>query len=93
MDLASSQQQPLLAQGVRIDRAGRIVVPANIRKALGIRGGQKLTISLDGDAIKLVTVDAALERTWSIAKRRGKGGVDSVVDDFIAERRAEAEEE
>ena len=78
-----------LAQRVRIDRAGRVVVPAGIRKALGIRDGQELTISLDDNGIRLQTIDAALERVRAIARRRHKTS-SSVVDAFIAERRAEA---
>ena len=80
---------PSLTQRVRIDRAGRVVVPAGIRKALDIHDGQDLTISLDDGFIRLQTIDAALERVWAIAKRRRRGSA-SVVDEFIAERRAEA---
>ena len=64
-------------------------MPAGIRKALDIHDGQDLTISLDDGFIRLQTIDAALERVWAIAKRRRRGGA-SVVDEFIAERRAEA---
>ena len=79
-------------QGVRIDEAGRVVVPAPIRKALGIRGRQMLHISLDDGFIRLQTVEAGLERIREIARSRGKSSK-SVVDDFIAERRAEAAKE
>lgn len=81
-----------LAQRVRVDQAGRVVVPAGMRKALGIHPGQNLTISLDGDSIRLRTIEAALERVRAIARRKRKSG-SSVVDDFIAERRAEAAED
>ena len=80
------------AQRVRVDRAGRVVVPAEIRKSLVIHSGQNLAISLDGDSIRLLTIDAALERVRAIARRKRKPG-SSVVDDFIAERRAEAVED
>ena len=78
-----------LVQRVRMDRAGRVLVPASFRKALDMHTGQELTLSLQEGAIRLQTIDAALEKIWSIAKRRrtSQGGV---VDDFIAERRAEA---
>ena len=76
-------------QRVRIDKAGRLVVPANIRKALGIEDGQELTVRLVDGGIRLQTLDAGLERVWAIAGRRGKT-VPDIVDDFIAERRAEA---
>ena len=81
--------RPALTRRVRIDRAGRVVVPAGIRKALDIHDGQDLTISLDDDFIRLQTIDAVLERVWAIAKRRRRGSA-SVVDEFIDERRAEA---
>ncbi len=76
------------AQRVRVDQAGRVVVPAGIRRALGIHSGHHLTISLDGDSIRLQTIDAALERVRAIARRKRNLG-SNVVDDFIAERRAE----
>ena len=83
--------RPTLTRRVRIDRAGRVVVLAGIRKALDIHDGQDLTISLDDGFIRLQTIDAALERVWAIAKRRRRRrGSASVVDEFIAERRAEA---
>ncbi len=72
---------------VAIDEAGRVVLPARFRKALGIRGRTELVASLEGDAVRLRTVEAALERLRAIARRRRRDGGD-VVDAFIAERRA-----
>ena len=59
------------------------------RKALGIRDGQELTVSLEQDGLRLRTLDLALARVQDIAHRRRKGK-GSVVDAFLAERRAEA---
>ena len=75
-----------------MDAAGRVVVPAGFRKALGIRNGQELLMSLDEGFVRLQTIDVALERVREIARRRRKGRA-SVVDGFIAERRAEASRE
>ena len=74
---------------VRVDAGGRVVVPAGFRKALGIRNGEELLMSLDEGFVRLQTIDAALERVREIARRRRRGRA-SVVDAFIAERRAEA---
>ena len=76
-------------QRVRIDNAGRLVVPANLRRALGILEAQELSVRLVDGGIRLQTLDAGLERVWAIAGRRGKT-VPDVVDDFIAERRIDA---
>ena len=80
------------SQGVRIDRSGRVFVPAAIRKALGITPGQMLHISLVEGFIRLQTVEAGLGRIWAIAEGNCKPS-ENVVDDFIAERRAEAAKE
>ena len=73
---------------VRVDPAGRIVLPATIRNALGIHNGDVLVMSIHDRSVRLHTVDAALERVRAIARRRRATG-SNVVDQFIAERRAE----
>jgi AbrB family looped-hinge helix DNA binding protein len=37
-----------------IDRAGRIVVPKSLRAALGLKGGDEVEITLQGERIELV---------------------------------------
>ena len=46
-------------------------------------------MSLDAGFVRLQTVDAALERVRAIARSKRRGDA-SVVEEFIAERRAEA---
>ena len=46
-------------------------------------------MSLDAGFVRLQTVDSALERVRAIARSKRRGDA-SVVDEFIAERRAEA---
>ena len=65
------------------------MVPAGFRKALGIRSGQEMLMSLDDGFVRLQTIDAALERVRAIARSRRRSDA-SVVDEFITERRAEA---
>ena len=77
---------------VSVDSAGHVVIPARIRRTLGIRGGQALTIGLDGATIRLRTIDAAIDRAQDIARRRRKEPA-SVVDKFIAARREDAARE
>ena len=77
------------ARRVRLDSGGRIVVPAGFRRALGVEGGEELLMSLDDGFVRLQTIDAALERVRAIARSKRRSDA-SVVDEFIAERRAEA---
>ena len=64
-------------------------MPAGFRKALGIRSGEEMLMSLDDGFVRLQTIDAALERVRAIARSRRRSDA-SVVDEFITERRAEA---
>ena len=74
---------------VLIDRAGRLVIPARFREALGIRGRQTVVVGLSGDSLRVRTLDSALERLQRIARRRNPDAA-RAVDDFIGDRRAEA---
>ena len=64
-------------------------MPAGFRRALGVEGGEELLMSLDDGFVRLQTIDAALERVRAIARSKRRSDA-SVVDEFIAERRAEA---
>lgn len=81
---------------VRVDSAGRLTVPARFRAALGIRSGGRVLLTLESDGLTLTTreaaLDAAVARAQGLARKYGgRGGRE--VDDFLAERRAEAARE
>ncbi len=77
---------------VAIDAAGRLVVPARFRRAMGLRGRGTVVVGMVGDSLHVHTVDGALERLQRLARRK-KADDGSAVDAFIAERRDEAERE
>ncbi len=72
-----------------MDKAGRLVMPSDLRKALNLDGEQELLVSLEDGCVRLRTIDEGLSRVREIAKRRRKKQ-GSMVDEFIAERRAES---
>ena len=86
---ASPRPDNAKTQRVRIDPVGRVVIPVEMRRALGIHDGQDLTVSLEKDGITLRTLALARARVRAIARAHRKGH-GSVVDEFLAERRAEA---
>ena len=79
-------------QRVRVDAAGRVVIPVGVRKALGISKGQELTLALAEDRITLSTLERARARVKAIARTHCKDD-GSVVDAFLAARRADAKGE
>lgn len=78
---------------VVIDAAGRLVVPARFRRAMGIRGRGTVVVGMVGDSLRIHTVDGALERLQRIARRKRTDDGTGSVDAFIAERRHEAARE
>ena len=77
---------------VRLGPDGRVVIPAAIREALGLKEGDVLFARLEGGEIKLLTPTAAMHRAQAIVRSFVPEGV-SLVDDLIADRRREAARE
>lgn len=71
---------------VSVGPKGRVVIPAGIRRELGIGEGSELVALVEGQAVVLVPRSAIKSRLRSIF-----ADVDaSMRDELIAERRAEA---
>ena len=87
--LQNSQRTHFTSKRVRVDPAGRVVLPAAFRRALEIHNGDVLVMSVSDRSVRLHTVDAALERVRAIARRK-RATDSSIVDQFIADRRTEA---
>jgi len=77
---------------VRIAEGGRVVIPAEHRKALGLHAGDEIIFSLDDDQLRVYTIDAAIRRAQDLVSQY-VAPERSLVDELIAERRAEAERE
>ena len=71
---------------------GRVVIPADMRSVLGVKDGGKLIARIENGALVLESVQAALAGVQAMVRAYVPEGV-SLVDELIAERRAEAERE
>ena len=76
----------------RINDNGRIVIPAEIRQRMGIKPGDTLVLTLEGDVLK---VESQLRRIRRIQEslRALIPGDRLLSDELIAERREEARRE
>jgi AbrB family looped-hinge helix DNA binding protein len=84
--------QPPESTRVRVDTAGRVTLPAELRHKLGIEPGQELILAEDGQGIHLQTFAQAVQAAQeAFAPYRIPG--QSVVDELIRERREEAQRE
>jgi AbrB family looped-hinge helix DNA binding protein len=71
---------------VEVGPKGRVVIPAPIRRQLGIEEGTRLAVLVDEEAVVLVPRDALKRRLRAMF-----AGAQGMADELIAERRAEAE--
>jgi len=76
----------------RVNENGRVVIPAAMRKALGIEVGDEVVLRVQDDELRITTQQRRIQRAQRRAQRYLKPGV-SLVDELIAERRAAAKHE
>ena len=77
----------------KINQNGRIVIPAAVREQLGLRPGDTLFMSVEGDVLKLESHRARVRRVQEEFKKYVKPGEMLMSDQLIAERREEARRE
>jgi AbrB family looped-hinge helix DNA binding protein len=79
----------------RLQDGGRLVIPAEFRKALDLAAGEEMIVKLEGEELRIYPARLAVDRLQQLVrkhsklKRKGK----SAVDELIAERRREAKRE
>jgi len=71
---------------VKVSREGRVLIPAEVRAALGLGEGSSLSLAVEDGEIRLFDRARALERARTIARRYKKPG-ESVVEELVHERR------
>ena len=71
---------------MRINENGRVVIPAEFRKRLGIRPGDELELRVEDQELRISTLRRNIERAQKLLRKQVKHGK-SLVDELIAERR------
>ena len=81
----------MAASRVRINAQGRLVIPAELRAASGIKPGSEVVLEAHEGEIRIRKVDEALSRVQAKYKRLAQGR--DVVGELLTERREEAARE
>jgi len=87
-----SSFHPKNSHHAKLQGGGRLVIPAEYRKALDISVGEDIVMRLEGDEIRIYSLQQAVRRAQALVRKH----VDkkrSLVDELIAERRQEAKRE
>ncbi len=77
---------------VKLGTNGRLVIPAAVRRALGVAEGDELSLALVDDELRVTTLHAAVRRAQRVMAQRVPAER-SLADELIAERRAAAANE
>jgi AbrB family looped-hinge helix DNA binding protein len=90
----SNELQSVDHTRLKIGEAGRIVIPAEMRAAMMVKPGDTVTAEVTDGEFRIVSPGVALKRIQAFAKEfKAKNPGVSVVDELIADRRAEARRE
>ena len=76
----------------KIAEGGRLVIPAEHRRELGLEVGDEVIIRVVEGELRILTRGEAVKRAQGLVRRSVKGNR-SLVDELSAERRAEAKRE
>ena len=74
---------------LRIGPGGRVVIPADMRQAMGAAEGDTLLASLVDGELRLLSTRSAVVRAQAMVRQFIPPGGPSVVDELIADRRRE----
>jgi AbrB family looped-hinge helix DNA binding protein len=82
----------MIVETAVMGESGRVVLPSAIRKELGLKAGDRLTVISDEGAIRILSRKMALANIRAgIIKQRGS--LDGILDEFLAEKHEEAARE
>ena len=73
-----------------VSHGGRIVIPAKLRKAVGLNAGDTVIIRLTDDGLVITTAERAIQASQALV-RQYIPAEQSLTEELIAERRREAE--
>ena len=76
----------------RLGKSGRLVIPVELRRELGVEAGDEVILRLDEEGLHVSTPAQALVRAQAFVKGLGLEGR-NLAGELVAERRREAAEE
>ena len=75
----------------KLGEGGRLVIPAEYRKELGVETGDELVLVLEDQSIRILTPREGIRRAQAILRSHISDDGSLLSDELIAERRREAE--
>lgn len=73
---------------VKVASNGRMILPASVRKAMGLHGDAKVILTVEDDQVRLSPIGHGVSRAQALYREHAKQA--RTVDDFLTDRKAEA---
>ena len=73
---------------VSVASNGRMVLPASVRKAMGLHGDTKIILTVEEDQVRLSPIGHGVSRAQALYREHAKHA--RTTDDFLEDRKADA---
>jgi AbrB family looped-hinge helix DNA binding protein len=72
---------------IKVASNGRMVLPAAVRKAMGLHGDAKVILTVENDQVRLSPIGHGVSRAQALYRENAKQA--RTVDDFLSDRKVE----
>lgn len=73
---------------IRVAGNGRMILPASVRKAMGLHGDAKIILTIEDDQVRLSPIGHGVSRAQALYREYAKQV--RTTDDFLSDRKIEA---
>lgn len=73
---------------IRVAGNGRMILPASVRKAMGLHGDAKVILTIEDDQVRLSPIGHGVSRAQALYREHAKQA--RTIDDFLNDRKVEA---
>jgi AbrB family looped-hinge helix DNA binding protein len=73
---------------IKVATNGRMILPASVRKVMGLQGESKVILTIEDDQVRLSPIGHGVYRAQALYRQHAKQH--RTVDDFLDDRKAEA---
>ena len=84
-----TKDRSIASQRVKLVEGGKLVIPAAFRREMGVKPGDTLIVEMDGGELRVRSLPSAIQRVQARMRELNPEGR-SLVEELIADRRAEA---
>ena len=74
---------------IKVAGNGRMILPASVRKAMGLHGDAKVILTIENDQVRLFPIGHGVSRAQALYREYAKQA--RTTDDFLSDRKDEAD--